>query len=82
MSGGRWDYCQFRIEEYLEEISESERIQKRFPKLSKIYFKLSRLLCNNIHDLDWDLSGDSTIKNDKDFEKDFIEKLRKITENE
>ena len=81
MGVGRWDYKQYTVEDLLKEIAHDREIKKRFPKLAKLYLDLSTLLADNIHQLDWDLSGDSTIKNDKNLEKDFIEKLREITEN-
>jgi len=76
MSGGHWDYQQYRTCDFLGEIAEDTH--KRFPKLSQIHEDLSKLLSDVWHDLDWDFSGDSEIENDEEFEKVFVEKLGKI----
>jgi len=75
MSGGHWDYCQHMIRYNLEGISEDPEVKERFPLLAKKLSKLATILDSIIHDLDWDLSGDSEIENDMDFELESLGKL-------
>jgi hypothetical protein len=75
MSGGHFDYKQHRLRDILEEISFDQEVNIRFPKIAMVYRKLTPIIYQNIHDLDWDLSCDSSIKDDKEFEQLFIAKL-------
>lgn len=78
MSGGHWDYSQFKIRDALEDVGKDGRVLLRFPKLSQIMRDFSTLFEQVIHDLDYDLSDDSYIDNDEKFEQKFIEKIGKI----
>lgn len=78
MSGGHWDYEGFRMRNHLENIGADREVKKRFPKLAKVLRELAIVLGNIDHDLDWDLSFDQTIKDDKKFEEKVIQKLQKI----
>lgn len=78
MSGGHWDYEGFRMRNHLENISADREVKKRFPKLAKVLRGLAIVLGGIDHDLDWDLSFDQTIKDDKKFEERMIQKLQKV----
>lgn len=73
MSGGNWDYFHRRFSMEMEEFCKD--IKERFPELSDKLMAKSKILCNIIHDIDYDVSGDTMIKSDKDFEKKAIKKL-------
>jgi hypothetical protein len=78
MSGGHWNFSGYTIESMLSNIGEDGEVIKRFPELSKILIRLGEALCDIEHDLDCDLSGDSHIKDDAEFEQVSINKLREI----
>jgi hypothetical protein len=77
MSGGQWNYFDqsfmFNLEDFCKDI------KKRFPELSKELKKQGKTLCGIIHDIDWDVSGDTEIKDDAKFEATSIKKLNKTT---
>lgn len=75
MSGGHWDYKQHDIRSILHDVAHDISVKKRFPKLAKKLRRLGDELECIVHELDWDLSGDSTIEDDKYFEKDSICRL-------
>ena len=78
MSGGHFDYVQYRITEGLLEFGSDKEVKKRFPTLSKKLRHLSLFLVEILHDIDWDLSGDSSIEDDKEFEKESLKQLGEI----
>jgi len=57
------------MEEFCDDIKE------RFPELSDKLLAKSKMLCDIINDIDYDVCGDDVIKSDKDFEKAAIKKL-------
>lgn len=75
MSGGHWDYNQYRVREILEGIGLDGQVIMRFPGLAHVFRILARDLEKIIHDLDWDLSCDTEIADDAAFEKAAIEKI-------
>ena len=77
MSGGHWDYCQYRIRDNLSDIADDPQVAERFPLLAKRFEALSHALCEVIHDLDWDLSFDQSIKDDRAFEVRALDLLDK-----
>ena len=79
MSGGHWDYKQFNLDAILKEVGTDRDVILRFPKLAQVFYDLASALNNIMHNLDWNLSGDTEIKNDKKFEDDAITKIRSIT---
>jgi len=76
MSGGQWDYENYRILDVCRRVSEDEKIIQRFPILSSEIMKLGLVLDKILHDLDWDLSGDTCIKNDEEFENAALAQLK------
>jgi len=74
MSGGNWDYFHRRFSLEMEEFCTD--IKERFPELSDKLLAKSKMLCDIIHDIDYDVCGDTMIKSDKVFEKEAIEKLK------
>jgi len=77
MSGGHWDYYGIELEHMLDQIGNDSDVKKRFPKLSEILIKLGNTLYITEHTLDLDLSGDTIIKNDTEFENKTIKELEK-----
>ena len=76
MSGGHWHYVQHRIQDELQSIASDEEVVKRFPRLAHYLSDLAERLHGVIHDLDWDLSGDTHISNDLEFEQIALGVLR------
>lgn len=74
MSGGDWDYFDRRFILELENFCND--IKKRFPYLSVELFKKGKIICNILHDIDYDVCGDTIIENDADYEIDSIKKLK------
>ena len=78
MSGGHWNYDGFQMRNHLENIGRDKEVKKRFPKLAKVLLDLSVVMGDIDHELDWDLSCDQMIENDKKFEEESLKKLRSI----
>jgi hypothetical protein len=76
MSGGHWNYKQYIVQDFLEDVSDSTL--RRFPKLSQVHSDMAILFKEIWHSLDWDFSGDKGIEDDQEFEKYFIEELGRI----
>ena len=76
MSGGHFDYQGFKLREILENISTDEKVASRWPMLSKALGALGPLLDDLEHEMDWDLSGDSSIEDDEAFDRKSMEQLR------
>lgn len=74
MSGGDWNYFDRRFISELEDFCND--IKKRFPDLSVELLKKGEIICNIIHDIDYDVCGDTMIENDADFETDSIKKFK------
>jgi hypothetical protein len=72
MSGGEWDYLHRRF--YFEMEDFCKDIKERFPELSEKLLRTSKV----IHDIDYDIYGDTLIESEKDFEKELIKKLNDI----
>ena len=68
MSGGHWEYSGFGIQEALQLIANDPSVQERWPLLSHVFNKLAPLLYRIEHEIDWDLSGDSKIESDGQFD--------------
>ena len=68
MSGGHWEYVGFKIQEDLKFIAKDEEAVKRWPILMKLLGELADTIYAMEHEMDWDLSQDSIIKDDKGFE--------------
>ena len=75
MSGGHFSYSGYRIEDGLDEIANDPEVKKRFPKLSKVLLELGSVLSEIEHDIDWDLSGDTALTSDIEFEYEALTKL-------
>jgi len=75
MSGGHWDYGQFRMQEVLEMVSRDSDVVLRFPQVAGVLHALSTELGNLVHELDYDLSGDSSISDDREWEVQALLKL-------
>lgn len=78
MSGGHWEHYGLQMQDMLEDIGNDDVVKTRFPRLSNILIRLGKVLCDIEHELDWDISGDSKIKDDSKFETDSINTLRNI----
>ena len=80
MSGGHFDHIQYRVEEGLSEFGRNSEVRERWPKLAKTLRGLSSVVGEVLHDIDWDLSGDSTV--DENFEAKSISKFQSATNKE
>ena len=78
MSGGHFNYCQYRAEECFEEVSRDIYVRQRFPALRVLFKGLADILGDALHDIDWDLSGDSSIDDDPKFESDLIVSIEEL----
>ncbi|MCK5020423.1 MAG: hypothetical protein KAS32_25530 [Candidatus Peribacteraceae bacterium] len=78
MSGGHWNYDQHFMESFLYSVGRDSDVMLRFPKLAQTLRELSPVLGQIAHDLDWDMSGDSEIKDDKTFELKALEEITKV----
>lgn len=76
MSGGHFNHIQYRVEEGLNEFGRCDEVKERWPKLAKTLRSLSDGVGEVLHDIDWDLSGDSTVSHD--FEAESIRKLLEV----
>jgi len=70
MSGGHWGYAGYKFQEKLEEMAQDEDVQKRWPLLAAVLAELGPYLYKLEHEMDWDLSGDSSVCQKADFEPD------------
>ncbi len=77
MSGGHWSSAAFKIQNILEEVGVDDYIKKDFSKLSKCLTDLGDALYDIINTLDYDISGDSFIKNKEEYQKYAIKLLKK-----
>ena len=75
MSGGHWDYSQYKIADDLHHIACDASAKIRWPKLTTVLDALGEALGEIIGDMDYDLSGDSTINDDHEFEMLALQKL-------
>lgn len=73
MSGGEWNYFDRRFNYDLEEFCND--IKERFPTLAKELLKKGKIVCEIVHDIDYDVCGDTIIKDDADFEINSTKKL-------
>ena len=78
MSGGHWNHSGYKIKEIFESIGNDAEVKERFPKLGNVFIKFGDILSEIEKDLDWDICGDSTIKNDIVFETDSLSKLNDV----
>lgn len=78
MSGGHWNYNQYWMEEFLQEVGRDGNVRARFPKLAQVMDGFGRVLGEIAKDLDWDLSDDTAIQDDAQFEKDALAKIGEV----
>lgn len=69
MSGGHWDYGSRRIEEVMEAICGDEIVQKRWPEIGRLFENVCPELAQCEHEMDWDISGDAGIDDDRAWER-------------
>jgi len=73
MSGGEWNYFDRRFNCDLEEFCND--IKERFPTLAEELLKKGKIICEIVHDIDYDVCGDTMIEDDADFEINSTKKL-------
>lgn len=76
MSGGEWNYFDRRFNYELEDFCGD--IKERFPALAEELLKKGKIICEIVHDIDYDVCGDTKIENDAEFELSSLKKLREI----
>ncbi len=82
MSGGQWDYQQYRQDDFFEDLSNDGRLMREFPRVHQALCDLKEFFSNKFHKLDYHLSGDTIIEDKEQFEIDFMENLGHIIEKE
>jgi len=75
MSGGYFGYSGARLEDELDNIARDLEVVDRFPELSKVLLEMGKILREMEHEMDWDFSGDTFIKNDRAFENEVLDKI-------
>jgi len=78
MSGGHWEYRQYSVKDLLLDVGNDGKLFQRMPKLCQVFRSLAVLLDDTVHDLDWDLSSDTLIEDDEEFQSQFIKKLGEL----
>ena len=68
MSGGHWDYAGQRIEDCCDRVGGDGVAIKRWPQTAAIFRALGNALFKAERGMDWDLSGDSIIENDAEWD--------------
>ena len=82
MSGGHWNYENYRILDVCRNVSNDREVRERFPLLAKKILDTGKILDKIIHDLDWDLEGDTEIKDDKSLFLKEIQTSNETTDRE
>jgi len=75
MSGGHFGYSGARLEDDLDNIARDPYVKDRFPELSNMLLELGDILREMEHEMDWDLCGDTFIKDDRVFENEVLNKI-------
>ena len=78
MSGGHWEYRQYSVKDLLLDVGNDGKLLQRMPKLCQVFRSLAVLLDDTVHDLDWDLSSDTLIEDDEEFQSQFIKRLGEL----
>ncbi len=78
MSGGRWNYSRYQMAEYFTQISQDTEVSRRWPQTAYLFWALGALFQEWDYLMDMDLSGDTSVGNDREFEKLFIARLENI----
>jgi hypothetical protein len=78
MSGGRWNYAGRQVLDILAVISEDKHVITRWPSLGGLLCDLGKELCRVEKFMDWDLSGDSSIRDDRKFEQEAVQNMYDI----
>lgn len=81
MSGGRWEYVQNRVRDGLLEVAHEPQVEQRFTALARVLELFAEQLYTIIKQLDWDLSSDTWIPDDREFEHRALEMLRKTLQS-
>lgn len=69
MSGGRWEFAGFRVGDELETIAQDEDVRTRWPLVGSAIQFFADWIQRVEHDMDWDISSDSTIEDDAAFDR-------------
>lgn len=80
MSGGHFDYKEMDIYCLLKDICEDRDFKKKYRNFQRILKKLNKIIYYSLHNIDYDLSCDTSIEDVDKFEMRIINKLRRISE--
>lgn len=69
MSGGHFDYVQSSLRDALEQIGEDAEVSQRWPALAAWCSAMAVPLYELVREIDFDLSSDTNIQNDLEFER-------------
>ncbi len=76
MSGGHWNYSNHQASNfYACYFKNDPAVKERWPRLQKALVDMHEAMDAITHDIDYDLSGDSTIDDDREFEDQAIKNL-------
>ena len=76
MSGGHWGYAGARLDMTLAEIADDEEVKVRWPDLAAVLTRLGPTLRALEHEMDWDLSADTHIGDDSEWDDRACQLLR------
>lgn len=72
MSGGYFNHAGRDISEGLEAIGNAPQVIQRWPRAASLLKDLAKTLERIEHDIDWDLSGDTSIRDDEAFDVEVV----------
>ena len=76
MSGGHWGYAGARLDATLTEIADHPEVSERWPQVAAIFASLGSTLRALEHEMDWDLSADTHIGDDSEWDDRACQLLR------
>ena len=76
MSGGHWGYAGARLDYTLTEIAHDPAVGERWPQVAALLTSLGTTLRALEHEMDWDLSADTHIEDDSEWDARACKLLR------
>lgn len=80
MSGGHFNYMEYQLSDALKGIGNDEEAMKRWPLLCRLLREMADVTFESLKEIDYDLSGDSRIKDDAVLELKFLRSVRDAAE--
>jgi len=82
MSGGHWNYAQWRVRDEIAAVAADEEVRRRWPRTAERLASLAEELHDVIRAMDWDLSADTHIADDAAFDADASARLTQLRDEE